>query len=91
MPCTSAVRASGSTAMTPVRPEVSRPGTVLAARGAEQVGGALGQPHPLPRRDGAVAGEQPLDAGLVGRPDDCGHAGSTLSPTRMLPGSPTAA
>jgi hypothetical protein len=32
MPATSAVRASGSTAMTPVRPEVSRPLLLVLAR-----------------------------------------------------------
>ena len=33
IPATSAVLASGSTAITPVRPEVSRPGALVRTRG----------------------------------------------------------
>src|SRR5665811_1377121 len=36
MPCTSAVRATGSTSSTPSRPETSSPGAVVAARGRKR-------------------------------------------------------
>ena len=59
MPWTSAVRATGSTAMTPSSPETSSPGASVAARGPEQVRGPLRQPHRCACRDGGVRRCQP--------------------------------
>ena len=80
MPATSAVRASGSTAMTSVSPEVSRPGALVFARDRNRFEVRLASRTGAVARDGPIALEKALHAGGVSGPcvgRGSGHA-STL-------------
>ena len=68
MPATSAVRASGSTEMTSVNPDVSRPPAFVLRACPEQIRGALGEPNRGRRRDGPIALEKALNARGVSGP-----------------------
>ena len=68
IPATSAVRASGSTAITPVNPDVSRPLTVFLARARNRFEVGLAEPNRGVFRDGPIAREKPLHARGVSSP-----------------------
>src|SRR6478672_11254361 len=80
MPCTSAVRAVASTSITPVRPETSSPGAVVAARGRKRLDVFLAS------RTGALRGMAAYDARRRSTAAACwSQAPPVVTPDNLLP------